>query len=99
MFRLTKPSPYGNSTWYDTQVSLVDDRIPVGECFDKVSDLEGKQDKKVFAYGVWSDDNWLCNLSKDKSTGTNLPSTSPITMEFDRSEGKVVFSSSEFSYS
>ena len=95
--------PHKNrSDWHATMVSLVDDRIPVGECFDKVFDLIDEQFKMVFAYGVWIDlSNVPCNLSwdEDKCTGTPLPATSPITMEFDREAGRVEFSSSEFSYS
>ena len=97
VFSLLQPRS-GWSDWCGTFVFLIDHRIPVDQCRSKVDSLDEKQDPNVPAYGVYTSPNWPCNL-KVNSSGSPLPHTEPITVEYDREAQTVKFTSKNFDYS
>ena len=92
VFTLRQPCP-GHSDWKMTQVYLFDDRIPVNQNLNKLlSDVSN-----VPAYGVCGAENYPHNL-KTNSSGSPLPHTEPITLEYDRKAKTVKFTSKNFDY-
>lgn len=64
-------------------MGLIDDRIPVGKCGNKLYLLEDEEDPTVPAYGVGWEENTPYNL-KIIRIGDPLYDTDPIILEYDR---------------
>jgi hypothetical protein len=67
----------------------------VQTCDNKLYAVKNKEDQNVRAYGVHN--NHPCNL-KTISKGAKLPSSEPITVEYQKSQKVITFKSKIFEY-
>ena len=76
---------------------LLDNRIPVDQCMKELYELVDEEDSTIPAYGVYGYSNNPSNL-KTNSSGSKLPHTEPIFLEYNRESQTVKFTSKNFDY-
>ena len=93
--------------WRGTWIYLIDSQVPLKDYRNMINSVWKKEDPSVHCYGVLPEELILYNLKqewmKEKGGKINyyngycdLPSSSPITMEYDRQAQTVRFTSSHF---
>ena len=92
--------------WGNTVIYLIDSQVPLEDYDDMFDSVKDEEDPSVHCYGVSPSRLTLYNLKqewakekvKDKEGDmvSGLPSSSPITMEYDRQAQTVRFTSSHF---
>jgi len=90
----------GKSTWWNEFVYLIDAKVPVGECRDKIISVFNKEDPETWAYGVYHGGNnypYSHNL-KTTSIESNkrLPQSEPVIIKYDKEKREVRFTSAHF---
>ena len=99
-FDLRTPFP-GKTDWTGTAVYLIDSQVPVDDHEDMLDSGDYKEDPSVHAYGVWPYEPSTLNIKTESNNTTEdnrLPSSSPITMEYDRQAQTVRFTSTHFDF-
>ena len=82
----------GKSTWYNETVYLIDAKVPVGECEDKINSVYNKEDPDTWAYGVYpggSNGVIKYNLKTTSNESTEpLPQSEPVIIKYDKESGR-----------
>ena len=106
-FDLRTPWP-GRNDWFDAWIYLIDSQVPFDDYYKMQDPVRNKEDPSVHCYGVYPSRPNLLNLKQEWAEAkieteygrmvSGLPSSSPITMEYDRHKQTVRFTSSHFSF-